>query len=341
MRNIAPLLFVAAAMLAAPTPARSGETTLRIATVAPAGSSFHKNLQALAVEWSKAPGGGVTLDIYPGTQGGEAQIARRMRVNQIQGAVLTANGLAQIDRDATALQLMPMMFRDWGEVDYVREALRERLEGSLREKGYVVLFWGDAGWVRFFSTRPIRNAADLKDMRVYADGNDPATVSLMKDYYTPVPLDPDKILLGLRNGMIDAVPIPAFLANFMQVSGHAPYMLDMRWAPLVGAMVVKRQAFDALPVETRQYLLRTGREAGVRIRAQARAEEEAAVVAMQAKQGLVIVPFPPAMESEWREQVQRAYPHIRGNVVPAETFDAALAALDSYRGKTLARADRP
>jgi TRAP-type C4-dicarboxylate transport system substrate-binding protein len=160
----------------------------------------------------------------------------------------------------------------------------------------------------------------------------------MNDYYTPVPLDPDKILLGLRNGMIDAVPIPAFLANFMQIAGHAPFMLDMRWVPIVGAMVVKRQAFDALPAETRQYLLRTGREAGARIRAQARVEEESAVVAMRDKQGLTVVPFPPALEAEWREQVERAYPRIRGKVVPADTFDAAVTALESWRGRAAAEA---
>jgi TRAP-type C4-dicarboxylate transport system substrate-binding protein len=339
MIRIITVTLLAVAALATPDPAVAGEAKLRIATVAPAGSSFHKSLQALAAEWSKAPGGGVTLDIYPGTQGGEAQIASRMRTGQLQGAMLTANGLGQIDRDATALQLMPMMFRNWGEVDYVREALRDRLEGSLLSKGYVVLFWGDAGWVRFFSTRPIRSGADLKAMRVFADGNDPATVSLMKDYYTPVPLDPDKILLGLRNGMIDAVPIPAFLANFMQVAGRAPYMLDMRWAPIVGAMVVKRQSFEALPIEIRQYLLRTGREAGVRMRAQARAEDEAAIGAMRDKQGLVVVPFPAQMEAEWTRQVERAYPSIRDKVVPADTFDAAVAALESYRRQAVAKVD--
>jgi TRAP-type C4-dicarboxylate transport system substrate-binding protein len=338
MRRIVALTCLATTLLAMPISVTAGETTLRIATVAPAGSSFHKRLQALAAEWRKAPGGGVTLDIYPGTMGGEAQIASRMRVNALQGAVLTANGLGQIDRDATALQLMPMMFHDWGEVDYVREALRETLEGSLREKGYVVIFWGDAGWVRFFSTRAIRSPADLKTMRVYADGNDPQTVALMKDYYTPVPLDPDKILLGLRNGMVDAVPIPAFLANFMQVAGPARYMLDMRWVPIVGAMVVKRKAFDALPEETRRYLLQTGREAGQSMRAQARAEDEAAIDAMRANQQLVVVPLPAATEAEWRRQVQRAYPDIRGKVVPEETFDAVVAALDHYRSQATARA---
>jgi TRAP-type C4-dicarboxylate transport system substrate-binding protein len=327
---IAALALVLVAVIAG-TPAQAAAVTLRIATVAPAGSSFHKSLQQLAADWQRAPGGGVALDIYPGTQGGEAQIARRMRVGQIQGAMLTANGLGQIERDATALQLMPLMFRDWNEVDYVREALRGRLEGRLLEAGYVVLFWGDAGWVRFFSTRPIETAADLKSMRVYADGSDPEAFSLMRGYYTPVPLDPDKILLGLRNGMIDAVPMPAFLANFMQVAGQAPYMLDMRWAPIVGAMVVTRRAFEALPPETRDYMRRTGREAGRRIREQARTEDEAAITAMRDKQGLKVVQFAPGADAEWRRQVERMYPQIRGRVVPEGIFDAAVAARDAYR----------
>lgn len=333
MRHIS-TTWIAAALLACSLQATAGDATLRIATVAPAGSSFHKSLQALGAQWRSSPGGGVALDIYPGTQGGEAQIARRMRVGQIQGAVLTANGLGQINREAVALQLMPMMFRNWQEVDYVREALRPILEKRLYDAGYVVIFWGDAGWVRFFSTRPIQTVADLKTMRVYADGQDAASFALMRDYYTPVALDPDKILLGLRNGMIDAVPMPAFLANFLQVETEAPYMLDMRWAPLVGAMVVTRRAFESLPAETREFMLRTGREAGRRIREQARSEDEAAVAAMRDKHGLQVVSFSPPADAEWREKVERIYPEIRGRVVPATTFDAVTAALGRYRDVT-------
>lgn len=326
--------LITCALLTCPLQATADNATLRIATVAPAGSSFHKSLQALGATWRNAPGGGVALDIYPGTQGGEAQIARRMRVGQIQGAMLTANGLGKINREAVALQLMPMMFHSWQEVDYVREALRPVLEKGLHDAGYVVIFWGDAGWVRFFSTRPIHAVADLKTMHVYADGQDAASFSLMRDYYTPVALDPDKILLGLRNGMIDAVPMPAFLANFLQVETEAPYMLDMHWVPLVGAMVVTRRVFESLPAETREFMLSTGREAGRRIREQARAEDEAAVAAMRDKHGLQVVRFSPSADAEWRESVERIYPEIRGRVVPAATFDAVTSALDRYRNAT-------
>jgi TRAP-type C4-dicarboxylate transport system substrate-binding protein len=67
---------------------------------------------------------------------------------------MSAVGLAQIDRSVTCLQLMPLAFRDWREVDYVRQKIAPDLEGRLRAKGFEVLFWADAGWVRYFSKAP-------------------------------------------------------------------------------------------------------------------------------------------------------------------------------------------
>ena len=51
---------------------------------------------------------------------------------------------------------MPMMFRSMDELDYVRDQLRPELEKRLLDKGFVTLFWGDAGWARLFSKEPVR-----------------------------------------------------------------------------------------------------------------------------------------------------------------------------------------
>ena len=304
----------------------AGGTELRIATVAPAGSSFHKRLQALGAEWSRGPGG-VSMNIYAGTQGGELQIVRRMRVGQIQGAMLSAVGLAQIERSVTALQYMPMMFHNWEDVDAVREKLRPDLEKRLRDAGYVVMFWADAGWVRYFSSKPVNRLQDLKSMRVYASSGDPQSVELMKTYYTPVVLEPDQILLGLRNGMIDALPVPAFLANFSQVPTYAPYMLDLRWAPVTGALVVTKKAWDKLDPAAQAWLRETSDRAGVEMRRASRAEDEQAVQAMKDKMGLKIVPLTAEAEREFRTEVARIYPRIRGTLVPAPMFDATVEVL--------------
>ena len=323
------------AMLAGLTPpaalaeAAAG-AVLRFATVVPSGSGFHQRLLALSADWQKGPGG-ARMDIYAGTQGGESQIVRRLRVGQIQGAMLTSDGLGEIEPGITALQYMPMMFRNWEEVDYAREAVKAELEARLAKAGYVVLIWGDAGWVRFFSKTPIRSVKDLKSMRVFASLANPESFEMLRAYYTPVALDPDKILLGLRNGMIDALPVPASFANFGQVASQAPYMLDMRWAPVTGALIVTRRAWDPLDAPTREWIKGACDRAGPGIRQAARAEDDAAIKAMQDKQGLKVTTLTPEADAEWRAVVAREYPSLRGKVVPADTFDRVSRAVQEFR----------
>jgi TRAP-type C4-dicarboxylate transport system substrate-binding protein len=323
-----PLLLVAIAALGL-LPAH-GESLVRIGTVAPGGSSFHKRLLALATEWRSGPEP-VGMDIFAGTQGGEVQIVRRMRVGQLQGGMLTSIGLGQIDPAVNALQMLPLMFRDWNEVDVVRDQLAPLLEEKLHSAGYVVLFWGDAGWVRFFAKTRVSTVGDLRPLRIYASSGDTTGVELMKRYYNPVVLEPDQILLALRNGMIDAVPIPAFLANFSQVAAYAPFMIDLRWAPVTGAFVITNKTWDTFSPATQARLRETSVRAGIEMRRASRAEDQQAIHAMEQKQKLQVVTLDPANELQWRHAVETIYPELRGKVVPVAMYDRVVQTLRQYR----------
>jgi TRAP-type C4-dicarboxylate transport system substrate-binding protein len=318
-------------VLAAPGAGRAESgAVLRFATVVPNGSGFYQRLMALSADWQKGPGG-ARMDLYAGTQGGESQIVRRLRVGQIQGALLTSEGLGEIEPSVMALQYMPLTFRSWEEVDYARERVRADLEARLLKAGYVVLVWGEAGWVRFFSKTPIHAVKDMKPMRVYASASNPASNEMLKAYYTPVALEPDKILLALRNGMIDAIPVPATVANYSQVATQAPYMLDLKWAPVTGALIVSKRAWDALDPATRDWIKAACDKAGPGIRQASRTEDDAAVKAMQDKQGLKVNTLSPEADAEWRALVVKEYPSIRGKLVPADMFDQVTRAVQEFR----------
>src|SRR5262245_28066903 len=174
------LLWLFTAAMASPA-LFAAQPRVKLATLAPKGSSFHQTLQAMGEKWKQAPDGGVTLTIFTdGAMGGEADMVRKMRVGQINAAMLTASGLAEIDPSVTALQLMPLAFRNWEEVDFVREKLRAKLEQTLLEKGFVVLFWADGGWVRYFSKKPILTPDDLKKMKVFVTVGNPESDDIMK-----------------------------------------------------------------------------------------------------------------------------------------------------------------
>ena len=309
---------------------------MKMGTLAPRGSSFHQILLAMGEKWRQAPGGAVSLTVYTdGVMGGEADMVRKMRIGQIQSGMLTVVGLAEIDDSVTALQNMPMVFRTLEEVDYVREKLRPILERRFLEKGFVVLFWGDAGWVRFFSKQPMIHPADLKRMKIFVWSGDNHQVDIMKAAgYQPVPLETADIPTSLQTGLISVVPSVPFYALASQIYSSASHMLELNWAPLVGATVVTRKGWESIPSGSREYLLDSAGEAGLQIKARYRMDMEQSVESMK-KRGLTVHSVDSLVEAEWRKTVVDLYPKIRGGIVPSDMFDQVQNLLEEYRKSNL------
>jgi TRAP-type C4-dicarboxylate transport system substrate-binding protein len=302
---------------------------IKLATILPRGTSTHQALLEMAAKWREA---GVTLTLYTdAVMGGEAETVRRMRIDQLQGAALSVAGLAELDHSVTALQLMPMMFRSLDEVAYVRERMRPLLEKRLEEKGFVVLFWADAGWVRFFSKKPVLRPDDLRKQKVFVLTSDSSQSDLMKSAgFQVVPLEYTDTLTGLRTGLIDAVPTAPFYALAGQFYVPAPYMLELNYVPLVGGLVITRRAWDAIPAAARETVRKAADEAGKKISIQSHQEMQEAVAAMQ-KRGLKVTQLTPAAEAEWRAMFDGVYPKLRGSMVPADVFDEVQRLLREYR----------
>ena len=305
---------------------------IRLGALAPRGTTWHRSLLEMGEKWRTVQGAGAEFIVYAGgSQGGEADMVRRMRVGQLNAAMLSVIGLTEIDDSVAALQKMPMMFRSWDELDHVREKLRAPLEKRFLDKGFVVLCWGDAGWVRFFSKEAALRPADYRRMKVFAWAGDNPQADIMKTLgYQPVVLEISDILPGLQTGMISMVPSTPFWALTLQFYQHASYMLDMNWAPMVGAVVVTRKVWDAMSPAGQQALRQAGEIAGAQLRTVSRREQEESVAAMK-KRGLKAQALTAELEAEWRSVAEQTYPMIRGKTVPVEFFDEVRRLLHEYR----------
>jgi TRAP-type C4-dicarboxylate transport system substrate-binding protein len=224
-----------------------------------------------------------------------------------------------------------LLFKTWEEVDYVREKMRTSMEKKFLDKGFVVLAWGDAGWVRFFSKDALMRPDDFKKMKFFSFAGESEQQEIMKSLgFTPVPLETTDILPSIQTGMINVVPSTPYFALATQIYGKVPHMLEINWAPVVGALVVTQKAWDDMSPAGRQALRTAGEKAGVQIRNKARQEVEEAVDAMR-KRGLVVNKPNPEQLREWQELADKLYPRIRGNLVPAETFDEVFQHVKAYR----------
>jgi len=311
---------------------QAAEKQLKIGSLVPKNSLYQRELTNIGEVWKKAQSGSPKLLIYPdGSQGGESEIVKRMRIGQLQGALLSVVGLSEIEPSVSALQSMPLLFKSWEEVDYVREKMRVSMEKKFSDKGFVVLAWGDAGWVRFFSKERATKPEDYKHMKFFAWGSEPAQQEIMKSLgYTPVPLEPTDILPSIQTGMINVVPSTPYFALATQIYNSAPNMLNINWAPIVGAVVVTKKFWDEQSPEVQEALRVQSEKSGNNIRLEARKEVEEAVAAMK-KRGLQAnVPSADQLK-EWTQLAERLNPKIRGTLVPQDTFDEVMSSLNAYR----------
>src|SRR5439155_26682423 len=126
--------------------------------------------------------------------------------------------------------------------------------------------------------------------------------------------------------------MPPFFALSGHLDGQTKHMLELNWAPLVGAAVVRKKSWENVPADAREEMLKIAVDIGKQVKADGRAESESSVVAM-AQRGLIVQTVTPEVEAEWRAVVEKVHNEIRGKIVPADMFDEAQKLLKEYRAR--------
>jgi TRAP-type C4-dicarboxylate transport system substrate-binding protein len=309
----------------------NAQITVKMATLVPEGSSWHLILKETADKWKKISNGRVSVIIYPGgVAGDDPDVVRKMKLGTLHAGVLTAVGVAEIDKSVYALGV-PMMYASYDEVYSVLEKMRSKLEATIEKQGFIVLNWADAGWVRFFTQKPVATPDDLKKLSLFAWANDIDSIEIMKSVGLKVrPLPSTEIATALQTGLVNAVAISPQVAVISQYFNYAKNMTDMNWELLLGATVIRKSVWDKIPADLHAPLLEATKEAGRRLQEDIRRGGERDVTAMKAR-GLNVVPVDAKAHEAWAKMVESAYPMIRGRIVPAEFFDEALKYRDEYR----------
>lgn len=341
LRHRTHVVLALAGLLAAAAPAPVAQAQLvKLATLVPDGSSWHQILKETAAEWRTLSGGKVTLRIYAGgVAGDDPDVVRKMRLGTLNAGVLTAVGVAEIEKSVYALGV-PMMYDSYDELYWVLEKMRPRLEASMEAKGFVVLNWADAGWVHFFTLEPVRTPDDLKRLKLFTWAGDSDAIDIWKSGgFNPVPLPATELATALQTGLVTALGSPPQVAVISQYYTTANHMTDVNWQLLLGATVVKKETWQKIPAELRPKLMASAQEAGRRLREDVRQSADGDVEAMR-KRGLTVVPVDAKTRALWGKTAEGFYPRIRGPIVPADAFDEALKWRNEYRSGKAASAGR-
>jgi TRAP-type transport system periplasmic protein len=324
-------LVILLALGAAGSAPLAAKIRVRMGTIAPKDSIWHNALKQIDADWTKISGGEIDITIYPAGQlGDEPEMVRKVRQGTLQAVALSQVGLSHIDDGVSALHV-PMLLSSDAELDYVRDKLAPKLEKRLADQGFVVLSWGDGGWVRFFSTQPAHTPADIRKMKLFTAAGDPEGERLWKEFgFDVVPLSITDLMLSLQRGMINAFHVPPILALLNQSYTIANNMVDCKFSPVVAGTVISRDTWEKIPVEMRPKLLASARQAGEQLKKQVRQFEQDAIEQMQ-KRGLNVITLTPDELKQWRAEAEKVYPALRGRYAPAELVDEAISLRDEYR----------
>ncbi|MDR2397839.1 MAG: TRAP transporter substrate-binding protein DctP [Spirochaetaceae bacterium] len=325
-------LFAVLFLLAAPGALFAQRTiTLKLASMAPENTPWGAALNRIAAEWSAISKGEVELRVYHnGVAGGEADVLRKLKLNQIQGVVLTSAGLNLIDPQIMTLST-PFLIRNDAELDRVLRDLQPLLEENINKQGFFTLAWAKSGWVKIFSRREVFVPQDLKRQKL---GLSPETPELGQAFkvmgYQMVPTMLQDTLSALNSGMIDAVCQSPALVGGMQVFGIAKHMASINIAPFMGSIVLNKRAWDRVPEAYKPRIAAASRRIANEMGASI-TQMEAEVIRTMTGLGLKVNQLSPDQEQAWYTDVEGAMPNLLESTFNRELYQKITSILQQYR----------
>ncbi len=325
-------LPLAGLLLLAGLPLNLPATDLKLATVAPEGSGWMKDLRAAGLQVRDRTGGRVNLKFYGGgIQGDDRKVLRKIRIGQLQGGMFTSNGLEERYPDILIYGL-PMLFNSQEEVDYVRQKVDATLTAGLEKVGFVSYGFAGGGFAYFMTGKPVTGLADLRGQKIWVpEGDQTSFVAMRALRLSPVVLPITDVLTGLQTGLLDIVATPPVGAVILQWYTKTKFVTRQPLSYTLGVLAIDRGALQAVSAADQAVLREVISGLYKRLDAQNRIDNIKAEQALMAN-GLQFV-APNASEiPEWRAAISAAMDEMAAKgAFSAELLAEVRRHLQDYR----------
>jgi TRAP-type C4-dicarboxylate transport system substrate-binding protein len=313
--------LVAFALLAcAGFPDRAAAQTLKIATIAPEGSSWMQDMRAGAKAIEQRTDGRVRFKFYGGgVQGNDKQVQRKMRTGQLHGGAFTSGAMNQFQPEADLLSL-PLLFESIEEARYVRERLEGEMRQKLEDAGFVNFGFAAAGFAYMMSNKPLRTLADLDGRKIWLPEGDAVGFAALRALgVAPVMMPVTDVMTGLQTELLDSVAVPPVGAVVFQWHTRLEFITDVPLAYVYAALLIDRKAFARIGPEDQQ-VVREVMEGIYRNFDRSGVDDNQEALQALLDSGLELVEPDPAEAAQWREIVNRSHRQLAEN----GQFDLAL-----------------
>jgi len=315
----------------------ASSAVLKIATIAPEGTAWMKQMRDGASEIKERTGGRVQFKFYGGgVMGNDKKVMRKIRIGQLNGGMFTPSSLSDV-YPAIQLYGMPLVFRSLEEVDYVRSRMDQQLLEGLEQAGFVGFGLAEGGFAEILSNVPVTGIDDLKGRKVWIPEGDIITYNTMQAMgLSPVTLPITDVMTGLQTGLIDIVASSPVGAVVMQWHTKVKYVTNFPLVYLLGFMVVSKKDFDKLEAADQQVVREVFGRIYESFDKQNREDNGAAAQALL-DSGLQAVELDEAEIHRWREVVYASNRDMaeRG-LISKDLLNQLLGYLEEFRANAAA-----
>ena len=317
--------ILAAAALVLSMPSVASAATLKVGTLAPAESPWGQVFKIWQKGVKERTAGALELQFFwNGQQGDEVAMVGKMRTGQLDGAAITATGLAQIYKHVMVLQ-MPGLFPTWEKLDVARNAMRPKFDPEFENAGFKIIGWGDVGIAHMMTKGfDVRTPADLKHKSTFfltGDPIEPMFYSLVGDV-TPKQLTVPEILPALTAGTINVVNAPALAAEQLQWSATLDHINTQPSGIGIGALVFASAKLHGLPADLKALVLESGNRTGEALTQSIRNQDNISFNRLKAK----MTAYEPnaAEQEQWKKLFEQTRAKLRGTTFDPKVFDQAV-----------------
>jgi TRAP-type C4-dicarboxylate transport system substrate-binding protein len=322
---LATLATVAVAMGIAGT--ADAATTLKIGTLAPGDSAWGKEFKKWAKDVADDTGGELVLDFqWNGQAGDEVLMVQKIRSGQLDGAAVTAIGLAQTGVTDALIFQMPGLFANWGKLDAARNAMKADFDTQFQAKGFTILGWGDVGAAKTMSIGfEIHHPTDLQGKNCFFIAGDPIGPKLYAAIggITAKEVTVPEILPNLKNGSIQVITVPPLAAEQLQWASMVTHINTMTTAFGIGAIIMSSARMSGLAQNLKDVLANRGKESAERLTKSIRNLDAQSFARLKTSKSA----YEPsdAEKQEWREVFAKVRAQLRGSVFTPAAFDKAVS----------------
>jgi len=301
----------------------SATTTLKIGSLAPADSPWGKGFKKWAADVAAATNGELQLDFqWNGQAGDEVLMVQKIRSGQLDGAAVTAIGLAQTGVTDVLIFQLPGLFTNWAKLDLARDAMKDEFQKQFEAKGFTILGWGDVGAAKTMTVGfEVHKPSDLQGKGVFAIAGDPVQPKIYASIggITPRVLSIAEILPNLASGAINVLVAPPLAAEQLQWASRITHISTQTLAFAIGAFVMSSSRLQSLPPNLRETLLAKAREMSSSATTTIRNADAQAYARMKATK----IAYDPteADRKEWTDVFVKVAKSLRGTVFTPSIFD--------------------